>query len=125
VATRKSSFFFISTLLLICVVALPTQVRSQCNVISTYQFPFSPPILVSKILDASGSCALVPPANAASCFPGALPATVATLIAVASPTTMNPYCNWVCNCGPGYTSVPFRIDGSDGLPVELMDFSVE
>ena len=37
-------------------------------------------------------------------------------------TTM-PFCQWQCDCGAGPET--FRIDGGDGLPVELMDFSIE
>jgi hypothetical protein len=37
---------------------------------------------------------------------------------------MPAFCQWTCNCGAGTET--FRIDGAiDGLPVELMEFSVE
>lgn len=37
-------------------------------------------------------------------------------------TATAPYCQWQCDCGFG--SETLRIDGGDGLPVELMNFSV-
>lgn len=101
----------------------PAPVNSQCNVTATGTYDFTTMKFVTKTLSASTMCQTTA-MNAFSCFPGAAPFFTNKLYAVALSATVNPYCNWSCGCGTG--ALPHvTIDGSDGLPVELMDFSVE
>ena len=62
--------------------------------------------------------------NAASCFPGPAVMVITQFFAVGMTTSVAPYCNWSCTCGTG-PAPHVIIDSSDGLPVELMEFSVE
>ena len=97
--------------------------HAQC-VISTTTFPPAQPssIIINKFLTTSAFC--TPGAdNAFICRPSAAMSTL-TLRAQAYPgVTNNPVCSWTCSCDGGPDTVV--IDGGDGLPVELMDFTVE
>ena len=87
-------------------------------------------IHVSKTFPASHSCYLTMYMNVFACFPGGQTPTgpmtgtpavnVIFLQASAFTTATNPSCGWMCSgCGA------VLIDGGNGLPVELMEFSVE
>jgi len=112
-------------LILICLFVLPAQVGSQCNVTMTNSFPtLSPTIMIfTKTLSAPTVC-MTTGMNAAFCFPGAAPFATNMLYASAFSGTANPFCNWSCGCGVG-PAPHVTINSSDGLPVELMDFSIE
>jgi len=113
--------------------ALPAEVGSQCYVGQTGKSPISPTNIVFKDFVPPGAptgiCRLTAPLaaqNAAFCFPSIVaPIPVTFLYAVALPATTSPYCNWTCYCPPMSPQQFFTIDSSDGLPVELMDFTVE
>lgn len=105
-------------MILICLLISPTVAWSQCNVTNTGMTTFPTLIIVSKTLATADQCTLTM-MNASFCFPSYTPATTAQLVASALTATTNPSCGWVCGCGS------VTIDGSDGLPVELMGFSVE
>lgn len=102
---------------------LPLGVEAQCNVIMTTTFTVGPTMVVNKQLSAPALCVSTG-MNAQTCYPGPVAMTLTVLTAAANVTaTVSPYCNWDCNCGTG--APPHVItDGSDGLPVELMEFSV-
>ncbi len=57
--------------------------------------------------------------NAFMCGPNEHGDTVTMLSAFALPIMNHPRCEWFCDCRP------VTIDGSDGLPVELLDFKVK
>lgn len=121
---RSTWLLLIAFAMLIGLVGQPPATEAQCAVISTTQTSFSPTMAVTKQLSGIATCNLVGN-NALACFPGlGGPVPTSFLIASANPSaTMNPFCSWTCSCGSG--SFSLMIDGSDGLPVELMDFSVE
>ncbi|MEM7582828.1 MAG: hypothetical protein AAF560_05565 [Acidobacteriota bacterium] len=98
----------------------PAVVHSQCGVMSTANNTFGATMVVYKYLSSSGVCSLQMSMNVLGCAPTAAPDT--TTLLVASATAANPSCSWNCNCGGDGTIV---IDSNDGLPVELMDFSIE
>lgn len=79
---------------------------------------------VSKVLSGSYLCSLKVSSNVIPfCNLAGGAATVTYLTAAAFTTAANPICQWSCDCGMGPESI--AIDGNDGLPVELMEFSVE
>ena len=123
--TRKNRFWLLPIVILICLFTLPADVGSQCNVISTMQYLANSPttITIVKTIGPGGWCRSTM-MNASSCFPGPGYAPWSMLQAVAMSATVNPSCAWQCTCGTG--ALPhFIIDSSDGLPVELMDFTIE
>ncbi len=80
--------------------------------------------LIIKYLPSPEQCRLTG-RNAFFCSPGSGSTYSTTqLFATAHSVTANPYCHWSCWCGTG-APPHVTIDGSDGLPVELMGFSVE
>jgi hypothetical protein len=101
----------------------PSGVKSQCVVTNTGMTTIGSLIIVTKTLSAPYQCTLTM-MNADFCFPGYAPVITAQLVASAYTATVNPTCAWACACGTG-APPHVAIDGSDGLPVELMDFSVE
>ena len=110
-----------SLLVLAGSLAGPVPVTSQCMVTNTLVVPGtvgSPYNRVYKDLNGTYVCSLVASNNASLCAPGpALPRN--RLTASANTAATNPSCSF--NCAGGCGTV--IIDGSDGLPVELMDFS--
>jgi len=109
---------------MIGLIGQPTMTEAQCAVTSTTQTSFAPTLIVTKQLSGIAFCNLVGQ-NALACFPGTgVPMSTAILAASANPSaTVNPFCSWTCSCGTGAFAVV--TDGSDGLPIELMDFTVE
>ena len=73
---------------------------------------------VIKYLSSSNTCSLTMQMNVISCAPSA-PGYGDALTASAYTVTISPSCGWSCGCGP------VVIDSTDGLPVELMGFSIE
>lgn len=107
-----------------CLLCFPAALQSQCNVASTLtQMAMASDTTVYKILSAAAFCQSTA-MNAVFCSPTAGGNTTTFLLANAMSMTVNPYCHWDCGCGTG-SPPDIVIDGNDGLPVELMDFSVE
>ena len=101
---------------------LPLPATSQCMVMTTnVTFPGPSTTLVEKYLSMSYSCASIPTQmNALVCNPGNPGYSTTLLTAERMVGTTMAQCVWTCvGCGT------VTIDGTDGLPVELMDFSVE
>ena len=81
-------------------------------------------VTVFKNLPPGAGCSLVATNNANVCYPlAASMAPASYLMAVAATGATSPSCSWNCFCVPASGAV--TIDSSDGLPVELMAFSVE
>lgn len=121
---RKKPLWLAPILVLVCLLVLPAEVVSQCNVTMTMSYAtFAPATInVTKTLSAAAAC-MTTAMNAYGCFPGAASFTTNMLNATRMGTA-NPFCNWSCACGVG--SAPHvTINNSDGLPVELMDFAIE
>ena len=115
-----SKYGALGIFVLVLVVFLPTppQAGAQCVVTNTVVQDFTTLIIVDKTLSAATTCTLTM-MNASFCFPSYAPANTAVLVASAFTATANPSCAWTCGCGSVTT------DGSDGLPVELMEFSID
>lgn len=109
-------------LTLLAAMSVPGVVKAQCMVMSTnVLMPGTMTVLIEKYLSNSYSCMSVATMmNALDCNPGAAGSFTSLLSAEAVTATMDPACSWVCTgCGN------VTIDGSDGLPVELLEYSVE
>ncbi|MCP4593715.1 MAG: hypothetical protein GY842_23520, partial [bacterium] len=118
---RQSRSWLVVALILVALVVGPVAVQAQCAVASTNQTSFPGTIVVTKTLTTSGTCHTVANNNVLACAPGAASVTTKYLVASASTAATNPLCSWQCTCdGSGN----IRIDKTDGLPVELMDFEV-
>lgn len=118
--TRPTRFMLILALLLVCLFVQPLRLESQCNISTTLPSSFGSTFTVVKILTMATTCTRTL-TNAASCDPTG-PAVTASLFASAMTSTVATTavaCGWNCGCGQ------VTIDQSDGLPVELMSFSVE
>ena len=125
VAIRKTRLWLAPFLILLCLLVVPAEVRSQCNVTMTMSFTTSAPatIFITKTLSMATSC-MTTAMGPNGCFPGAAFFNTAMLYASRFASAPNPYCNWSCGCGTG--PLPHvTIGPTDGLPVELMDFAVE
>lgn len=118
---RKSTIWLAAVLILAALVGRPAPVGAQCvvtntdtgsNVAMTYMY-------VNKTLTAPYFCTLTMSMNVIACNLSGGAGTTNVLSASAFNTAVNPTCGWNCACGI------VTIDGSDGLPVELMEFSVE
>ena len=122
--TRKNRFWLFPIVILICLFTLPTEVGSQCTVINTVVMTFGTQMVITKTLAGSFAC-MTTTMTANNCFPGPAFAPGSMLYASAmTMATMNPFCNWSCTCGVG-PAPHVTINSGDGLPVELMDFSIE
>ena len=122
----RSSWFRL-VLVLVMLLGIPAAVDSQCAVTMqmTTTFTGTPDlIIITKTLSMAGNC-VTAMSNADGCGRAPAASMATMLVASAYTNTMNPYCSWVCNCGSGYTNENIVTDSSDGLPVELMDFSIE
>ena len=110
--------------LLLTIMLIP-DVESQCNYAGppvTSTFPPNYNVVV-KTLTGHNYCRAQRSLGAEACWPSETGLVrVSMLTAIADPSVHpSPFCEWQClGCGKIY-----RIDGSDGLPVELMEFSVE
>ncbi len=113
----------VSILVLICVLAAPAVLESQCAVSTTIVNSSPPTIQIFKILSNSYSCGTTA-MNASFCSPTA--ATFGNFLqATAMTATVAPFCNWSCAGCPGAAPHVAINSVSDGLPVELMDFGFE
>ncbi len=112
--------------ILAVVLFAPAPVDSQCAVTNTTPGFTSPSFIqIYKTLSMAGDC-VTTMSNAFGCGRAPAASMATMLIASALPmSTMNPYCNWVCDCGAGYTAESISTGPADGLPVELMDFSID
>ena len=122
--TRRSQLWLFPVLVVTCLLTQPAELEGQCVVMTTYAPVSIPPtISVTKVLSAAGMCTRTMQMNNLGCFPTVPGMTTAFLIAGASTGATNPSCGWLCTCG----GVPTNISTGpgDGLPVELMDFSIE
>jgi len=105
----------------------PSATQAQCTPVDfTNRTTIGSKIYVEKLLPIQGLCS--GRSMNATCDPGTWMGSttiqpVSTLFATASTMATNPSCEWVCSCG-SESGATIRIDGSNGLPVELMEFSV-
>ena len=111
------------SLALISVLVLPLSSQAQCMISGTGGGTGTsmgmPTNFVVKTLSSSYLCTLTMSMNVIGCNPAGT-AVSAYLTATAFPSVGPASCGWTCACGQ------ITIDGpSDGLPVELLDFSVE
>ena len=120
----KRPSVLVSTVLVLLVVTMqPLRVNAQyCPTVTTGGWPSvytnaAGGMSVRKqLVNLFNSCALVPGTHA-YCVPSIMGYTLLAY-AMSSSTSPTPVCVWDC----GICLV--RIDSSDGLPVELMEFSV-
>lgn len=112
---RKIVVLVLAVVLGLVLVHQVSSVDAVCVPTSTFVIPYASSTAVVHWFNPSISCALI--GGNATCN-GQGP-SVTYLSAIAQNSVVSPYCSWTCECGP------YRIDGSDGLPVELMSFSVE
>jgi len=102
-------------------------IYGQCVTSITAMGTYGTPayVYINKTLSASQICQLTAFNNVFRCDPGGEPPvlfvsnTVNDLTASAYTIATNPFCRWDCACGE------VEIGPDDGLPVELMGFSVE
>ena len=118
-----------AALVIVGLLILPAGVEGQCttsitNGPGTWGTPAY--IYVGKAILNANTCTLTGFNNVIGCAPGGFPptATGATnsgsyVSASALTAATNPFCAWNCDCGQ------VIIGPGDGLPVELMAFSVE
>lgn len=116
VSIRNRWIGFALVVVLACL--FPMSVQGQCVTTATMQTTVGMTILVTKSLSASAVCTLTGGMNIVGCVPSGA-ATTSVLMAGATTGAATPSCAWTCACGA------VVIDGSDGLPVELMDFGIE
>lgn len=119
--SRKSSLWLGLVLLVGSMFVQPARVESQCMVAVTTTQMNSMLQIVSKTLSAMYQCTLTMSMNVMNCAPGTMGDNTSILTgSVTLPLpAMSPTCAWNCvGCGT------VTIDGSDGLPVELLDFKV-
>ena len=93
-----------------------TTVVSQCAVVGSTLSTNVSTMLVTKTLVMNYVCSNTQK-NAINCFPS-FSSSTNLLVASANSATANPICVWSCTCGT------VTIDGTNGLPVELLEFSV-
>lgn len=109
-------------LLLVGLFLLPAEAEAQCStsIVSSGTYPTGGMVAkyIQKSIGGSYMCTLTMSMSVIDCAPsGAGSGT--TLSATAFTTAANPSCGWNCGCGTVAITV------ADGLPVELMEFSVE
>ncbi len=119
----KSRLWIAPVLVLSCLLVQPMNLTAQCSVSTTQVSAGATTIIITKTLTAAGDCRSLMNNNVLGCFPAAAPQNTSLLVASALVASTNPSCSFQCTC-TSITSV-FTIDGTDGLPVELMDFSIE
>ena len=126
--TRKHRFWLFTIVMLVCLIASPTGASSlgSCNVTMTLKQPnpTSPTSILKYLMATPATGCGSPMGMGANCYSFPPPGTMAppfafTAVGAIKTTGPSPFCSWVCNCGT------ITVDGSDGLPVELMDFSIE
>ena len=98
-----------------------------CNVASTnVSVGMGGDRYVTKYFNGAGNCYLYQMTMVQRCRPDAgmsTPVVVTLLDAKAGAGSTNPSCSWRCDCGSGFEGV--SITTADGLPVELIDFSID
>ena len=107
--------------------------RAQCAATIVTFGPQTDYIYIVKSVPDATYCRLSAFDGRVDCFPGGnyppfIGATRAggTLSAThRQPYGNPPYCRWTCRCPAGPTTITVTTDGSDGLPIELMGFTVE
>ena len=109
---------------LVLLLTLPNLAAAQCSVVTVTRYMSATPAsyynIVKVMLNGSHACRNVM-GSASQCAPGPTMVRM-TLTASANPTAYpSASCQW--DCGVGCESV--TVDGSDGLPVELLDLSVD
>lgn len=129
---RRSSFRLVAFLAVVALMAHGAPAQAQCSVTNAGGGTTAGNIYVYKTVAAATKCKLTGFNNVLECHPGGQPPTMtgATRLngfvtATAAPMAINPYCKWKCYCPTGPTTAQVTISGSDGLPVELMDFAIE
>jgi len=99
----------------------PINANAQCTIASVDSGTLSSGGMnskwVIKYFNSSESCSLTMSMNVIACNPSPS-GSVLSLTATAYTTATNPSCGWNCGCGP------VTINNADGLPVELLDFSI-
>lgn len=124
--TRGSLSWLGLIVIMVCLLAQPAGVLAQCMVSNTTVSDSvamgSPYTEVMKTLNGTYLCNRVMSSMVSLCAPGAAMNRM-TLTASAPAGTTNPSCEFYCTGGAACVSIV--IDGSDGLPVELMDFGFE
>ena len=122
---HRYSLKLTSVLIALVLAYQPIDVEAQCAVASTNQTTVSSSRHVTKHLSAGPYLCAKIMSMSAMCFPHH-GLTVTFLHANARTTAATPTCVWRCvGCGTFYASNIITADGSDGLPVELLEFSIE
>jgi hypothetical protein len=103
----------------------PSSAEAQtCAVLSTSKFTDRPPVITLLKVVSALQCTLTMSMNVTMCVPSVSDSTD-LLYAHALNTATNPSCGWYCTRAGIGSCGTITIDNSDGLPVELMEFSVE
>ena len=121
----KNQLLKLSSILLLSLglSVLPAKLDAQCvtNVVSSYtdtvngmNYQF-----ISKSIATTGTCTRTMTNNVIGCGPAGMNPGINAVWASAYTAATSPSCDWVCECGP------VTIDGSDGLPVELLGFEID
>jgi len=114
-----------STLIVLMLAYQPSNVEAQCSIVSTQQTTMSFFRHVKKYLGAGPYLCARTQSMSAMCLPD-VTGNVTYFHAYARATAMTPSCMWRCIfCGTINASNTITSNGSDGLPVELIEFSIE
>ena len=96
--------------------------HAQCMLGGTTTQMFGNTISVIQYFPGPENCSLVS-SNAQFCFPSDMAMKVSVTFGLQASANLTattaPFCEWNCDCGTA------RIDGSDGLPVELLEFEID
>ena len=114
-----------SALIALLLTYQPIDVEAQCSVVSTQKTTTGNSRHITKFLGPDGPYLCAQTASmSAMCSPG-VTQSVTFVHAFARTTAMSPSCMWHCIFCGTITSNTITSNGSDGLPVELMEFSIE
>lgn len=119
---QAARYFFV-TLGVVSTLGISPRAEAQCAVTTTMVNTFGTAISVYKNLSVPATCMSLMNQNVNACFPTASPNNTTILVASANTMAMMPSCSWSCMCGTATITVV--TDSSDGLPVELLEFSVD
>lgn len=118
---RRPRTLLLSIVLGLGLIVTPAGVDAQCAVTAT-TVTGTPSARTVVVMGINRVCNAGIGMNGATCFPNAV-ANAMTWSAMANAmTAVSPSCTWNCVLT---TVCILTIDASDGLPVELMEFSVE
>jgi len=111
-------------LLVVMLQFAPSSAEAQCGIHSEMFTTMGTSMFVFKKLTQTGKCAFTMSNNAIICDPLLVQGSLytRTLSALASGMAISPSCAWTCSCA-GVGGI-ITINGSDGLPVELLEFSI-